>query len=378
MQVEIFDDLEIPVECDWVDMPEFNNINEPQPEITATFKFRNKTDYDIFNELLKKHVYQTNKIFDGVQELNKKQAWFPLKEKTSIYRYVSTKPKNPRFPIYIVSKGRYTKNPTSSTLMKMKVPFYMIVEQQEYQKYCDLVGADKVLILPQEYKDTYDTFWQDDDGRTGPGPARNYAWEHSISNGFDWHWVMDDNIESFERFNNNKKIPCADGTYFYACEDFVLRYSNIAISGLNYANFCHANESVPPFILNTRIYSCLLIRNDIPYRWRGRYNEDTDLSLRALKDGFCTVQFNGFLQGKMSTQKLKGGNTQEFYENEGTYNKSKMLQDMHPDVARVVWKFNRWHHHVNYKIFKTKLKKINMAFSENKINNYGLEIHEQN
>jgi hypothetical protein len=174
------------------------------------------------------------------------------------------------------------------------------------------------------------------------------------------------------------KINCADGTYFYACEDFVLRYSNIAIAGLNYSNFYPSNESRPPFILNTRIYSCLLIKNSIPYRWRGRYNEDTDLSLRALKDGLCTVQFNAFLQGKMSTQKIKGGNTKEFYENEGTLNKSKMLEDMHPDVAKVVWRFNRWHHHVNYKPFKNnRLKKITNYENEKKINNYGMEIYEQ-
>lgn len=32
-----------------------------------------------------------------------------------------------------------------------------------------------------------------------------------------------------------------------------------------------------------RAFPCILIQNDIPFRWRGRYNEDTDLSLRALK-----------------------------------------------------------------------------------------------
>jgi hypothetical protein len=80
----------------------------------------------------------------------------------------------------------------------------------------------------------------------------------------------------------------------------------------------------------------------------------------------------------MSTQKIKGGNTKEFYENEGTLNKSKMLEDMHPDVARVVWKFNRWHHHVDYKPFrKNRLIKIKHYENQNVVNNYGMEIHEQ-
>lgn len=378
---DLFEDHSLPTVAiksaydEWIDMPEYSNINEPEPEITATFKFRNLKDYEDFKEKVKQYIYNNEKVFDGQQSKDKKQAWYPLKEKSSKYRYRVKKPINPRFPVYIVSKGRYKKNPTSETLIEMNVPFYMIVEEQEYKEYCELVGAEKILILPQKYKDKYDTFWKDDDPRTGPGPARNFAWEHSIKNGFEWHWVMDDNIESFERFNKNMKVNCSDGTYFYACEDFVLRYTNIAIAGLNYANFYPSNESRPPFLINTRIYSCLLIRNDIPYRWRGRYNEDTDLSLRVLKDGYCTVQFNALLQGKMSTQKIKGGNTKEFYESEGTMNKSKMLEDMHPDVAQVVWKFNRWHHKVDYRPFKkNKLILKDGIMIPNRINNYGMEL----
>ncbi len=98
-----------------------------------------------------------------------------------------------------------------------------------------------------------------------------------------------------------------------------MRYDNVAIAGPNYYSFCKANDGVPPFIKNTRIYSCLLIRNDIPYKWRGRYNEDTDICLRALKDGWATIQFNAFLQGKVTTQRMKGGNHQQLNEKDGTY-----------------------------------------------------------
>ena len=116
--------------------------------------------------------------------------------------------------------------------------------------------------------------------------------------------------------------------------------------------FFPLKEKRPAFIMNTRIYSCLLIRNHINYRWRGRYNEDTDLSLRVLKDGLCTVEFMAFLQEKAMTQTLKGGNTEEFYAEEGTMKKSSMLQRMHPDVAKVIWRYGRWHHFVDYNPFK--------------------------
>lgn len=118
--------------------------------------------------------------------------------------------------------------------------------------------------------------------------------------------------------------------------------------------FCAPDSYYPAYVLNTRIYSCLLIENTCPFRWRGRYNEDTDLSLRVLKAGLCTLQFNAFLQDKIVTQALKGGNTAEFYAKEGTMNKSQMqmLVNMHPDVTRVVWRFGRWHHYVDCSPFK--------------------------
>lgn len=283
---------------------------------------------------------------------------------------------NPDYPIYIVSKGRWQSRLTSRALEYMNVPYHIVVEELEYGNYASVIDPQKILILPQEYLDNYDTC--DDLGFSkgkGPGAARNFCWEHSINHGAKWHWVMDDNLDAFHRLNRNIKAEVLDGTIFKCAEDFINRYDNIAIAGLNYYSFCKSTDDMPPYILNTRIYSCLLIRNDIPYRWRARYNEDTDLCLRVLKDGWCTLQFNAFLCGKVTTQRMKGGNMAEFYAKEGTLNKSKMLEELHPDVAKVVWKFNRWHHSVDYKPFKkNKLIKKEGLEIPDRINNYGMKL----
>lgn len=284
---------------------------------------------------------------------------------------------NPQFPIYIVSKSRYKSRLTSKALEEMSQKYYIVVEEFEYEKYLNAVNPEfaTVLILPQKYLDEYDTFWERaKDNKTGPGAARNFCWDHSIQNGFAWHWVMDDNIDAFHRMNMNEKWEIKNPVIFKTMEDFVLRYTNVAQAGPNYYSFCKANDRVPAFITNTRIYSCLLIRNDIPFKWRGRYNEDTDLSLRCLKAGWCTIQFNAFLQGKVTTQRMAGGNTIEFYSKEGTLPKSQILSDMHPDCAKVVFKFNRWHHTVNYKIFKQKLILKTGLIIPDKINEYGMKL----
>jgi hypothetical protein len=283
---------------------------------------------------------------------------------------------NPKHPVYIVSKGRWESRLTSKALERMKVPYHIVVEEQEYDNYAKVIDPSKILILPEHYLENYDTC--DDLGRTksvGPGAARNFVWDHSVMNGATKHWVMDDNLDAFHRLNRNMKVVVESGTIFKAAEDFVDRYSNVPISGLNYYSFCKTTDKVPPIVLNTRIYSCLLIDNTCKYKWRGRYNEDTDLSLRVLKDGDCTIQFNAFLAGKVTTQRMSGGNTKEFYEHEGTMNKSQMLVDLHPDCSKVVWRFNRWHHHVDYSRFKDNIlrKKAGLIIPD-VVNNYGMKL----
>lgn len=282
----------------------------------------------------------------------------------------------PQFPLYVVSKGRYQYRHTADHLEMMGLPYYIIVEEQEADAYRAVIETGKVLVLDKKYQAEYDTF--DDLGDTkskGPGAARNFAWDHSVDLGFERHWVMDDNIRGFHRLNKNRKIKCADGAPLKAMEDFVLRYENVAMAGPSYTMFAPRKSKIAPFIMNTRIYSCNLIRNDLPYRWRGRYNEDTDLSIRMLKDGWCTVQFNAFLQMKLPTQVVAGGNTDEFYAKEGTMNKSLMQVKMHPDISEMVWKFGRYHHKVDYSSFRNnRLVRVKGLKTDAGVNDYGMKL----
>lgn len=260
---------------------------------------------------------------------------------------------NPEFPVYIPSKGRARNALTPRLFDRIGVPYRLVVEEQQRAEYEEHFAPANLLTLDPQFQRDYDTF--DDLGDTkpkGPGPARNFIWEHSISEGWDWHWVMDDNIREFIRYHKNVRVPVGDGLALRAMEDFTTRYKNVAMSGPNYYMFLPSRERAPVFQTGTRIYSCNFIRNDLPFRWRGRYNEDTDLSLCVLKAGWNTIEFNAFLQWKVSTQKLSGGNTEAFYEGEGTKPKSEMLARMHPDLATVVFRFGRWHHHVDYRPFR--------------------------
>jgi len=259
----------------------------------------------------------------------------------------------PRYPVYIVSKGRADSRITARLLDRLSVPFSIIVEGQEADAYRAVIDPARVLVLDPAYQRDYDTCDSLGDTKSkGPGPARNFAWDHAIAAGALSHWVMDDNIQNLYRLNRNTKIQFRSGTGLWAMEEFADRYLNVAMAGPRYEFFAPRKAVIPPLNLNTRIYSCNLIRNHLPFRWRGRYNEDTDLSLRCLKAGWVTLEFSAFLQKKCTTQMIKGGNTAEFYAKEGTGPKTRMLVDLHPDVTKLVYRFGRIHHHVDYRPFR--------------------------
>jgi|TARA_R100000781_G_scaffold69354_2_gene43651 hypothetical protein len=271
---------------------------------------------------------------------------------------------NPKYPVYIISKGRAETRQTSIGLEKMKVPYHIVIEPQEYKEYNKYIHKDKIKVLP------FSNLGQ------GSIPARNWCWQDSIERGFERHWLLDDNIPYFNRLNRNYQIRVTSGTIFKIMEDFVDRYENIALAGPSYDFFTIAKTKMPPFVTNTRIYSVLLIKNNIPYKWRGKFNEDTDLSIRALKDGWCTVQFNAFTQEKATTMTMKGGNTNELYENTNNRKEfAESLQKQHPDIVKVVWRYNRWHHQVDYRPFKkNKLIFKKDYIKKTGVNNYGMKI----
>lgn len=270
---------------------------------------------------------------------------------------------NPKYPVYIISKGRWESRLTSKALERMQVPYYIVIEPQELKQYVSVIDREKILVLP------FSNLGQ------GSIPARNWVWENSIEAGAIRHWILDDNITCFWRLNRNRRLKVWSGAIFSAMEDFIERYINIALAGPHDEMWLPLKEKHNPLLLNSRIYSCILIKNDIPYRWRGRYNEDTDLSLRVLKDGWCTVLFHAFLMDKIVTMKMKGGNTDELYQGDGRLKMAQSLQRQHPNVVKITRKWNRWQHQVNYRPFKrNKLVKKEGVDIPQGIDNYGMVL----
>lgn len=267
----------------------------------------------------------------------------------------------PRYPIYIPSRGRYDRCSTAKFFDKDGTDYHLVVEEQEYEKYAEQFGEDKILVLP--------------DSNRGLVFARNWIKQHSIENGYARHWQFDDNIGYTGRRYKGRHITCNSRIACAIVENFVDRYENVAIAGMNYETFVVNGVYYTPFFLNVHVYSASLIMNSIPHQWRGIYNDDTDLCLQILSAGYCTVLFNAFFVDKKRTMTIKGGNT-SIYQNDGRLTMARELQKRWPGVVKVIRRFGRPQHYVDWKKFDNKLVLKQGVNLENlqKANEYGLKL----
>lgn len=238
----------------------------------------------------------------------------------------------PRYPVYVISKGRASSAFTARLFSRHGVPFHLVVEPQEFDEYAARYPGATMQKLP------FSNLGQ------GSIPARNWVWEHARAAGHRRHWILDDNIPSIYRHYDGLKIKCAPHVAMAVVEDFADRYENVAIAGMNYEMFALNGRKMRPVVRNVHVYSNLLILNELPYRWRGRYNEDTDLCLQVLSGGWCTVLVNAFLIKKIATMRMKGGNTDVLYRGDGRLQMARSLERQWPYVVATKRRFGRPQH----------------------------------
>jgi len=249
------------------------------------------------------------------------------------------------YPVYIISKGRYEKTLTADNFEAAGIDYLIAVEPQEYEQYCNKLGVNRVLKLPFSNLGL------------GSYPARNYCWEHAKAKGYKYHWLFDDNIQGFAKWINGKRKRWDDIDSALLFVEQNAKKTNVDISGFEEPNF---ERRVPkkPFKSNVHVYSAMLIKNDLPYRWRLKYNEDVDLCLQVLHNGGTTSSCIYYLADKVSTaNKMKGGNQTELYQGNAPKNnllKAKMVEAVWPQYVKTVIRFGRHHHLIDWKQFKKK------------------------
>lgn len=328
-------DIEPDWRAEWWGMPSFE-MGDARPQHKITINFMTAED-------VKEFATRTGLPVTARSD----SAWFPHQEPLRGQYYYDGPKTDSKYPVCIPSKGRADCQKTGKALDRLGVSYKFFVEETEYEDYCHHVGESRVVKMPFH------------DLGQGSIPARNFIWEWAKEREFARHWTVDDNIVSFYRCNNNRRLRVLGGGFFKAMEQFADRYDNLKMIGPHDIAFVGDRDPrLTPILWNTRVYSCILLDTKSDLRWRGKYNEDTDLSLRFLKDGAATGVFRSLCMDKPATLgskgvAMKGGNTDNVYAYDDRRRQfAESLYQQHPDVVQITWKFNRWHHEVDYSPFK--------------------------
>ena len=302
------------------------------------------------------------------------------------------------YPIFIISYNRpnvYAS--TISAFIKYGVKINVVVHKEQLQAYKSFFNSPLVnwIEFDDEYKHKYEILSNVDsyEKNAGSGAERNFAWDCAKNAGYSAYWNFDDNmifIYQTGKTTNSKKSyerrhitdPKQFKELFHKAEDFYDSYDNLFIMELGEGTY-FGFRTHP--VLNRRCYSALLINTAIPTQWRGRYNEDTIMSLDCLSNGFCTCQTPILLKNKCSTRAAKGGNhalgkgkddlKNQVYSDAIDYEfssslKSQMLVAVYPQYCYLKYRCGRIHHGYNeqaWNSFKQQLHPAKVKGQKQKI-----------
>jgi hypothetical protein len=285
---------------------------------------------------------------------NKGSYYFKDVEKEKKNKYLFIGEKKNKYPIYVVSFGRYEQCfYTISNLEKMKLNYYICIQKKEEKEYNKMLKENnfvKCLGLVISVNTTQGGYKQ-----------RQKCITDATNKGFSKCWILDDNINGWV-YNNNGSHKITNGLCFSLLEDFMDNIKEpVGILSHNYTFDIRINQLMPPFNVNKKNYSSLLLNIDLlnknNIKWRLKYNEDVDLTLQCLSKKIYTVGTNFFSCNKLPTLSCKGGNTTSIYDQGKKFNNKfdllfntwKNTSFKNEITKTIKHKDNRTHHSVNYK-----------------------------
>jgi len=266
--------------------------------------------------------------------------------------------------IYIISKGR-PHCTTAQTLTDMDYPGEWFIvcgnnddKLSEYQSR----WGDRVLVF-----DWYDEVKQSDlldnfgveKMSSGAVPVRNATMKISQARAELRHWQFDDDYQAFYSIikrDGQPKHLRLDGEAFQRRLRYLSTFAHEA--SLSNVGFAVGAETRPEVVFkpSKRVFNAHNMPSDekLFLRWRGRMNDDLINAIESWRYGHVEMSLRCMQMSMKDTQSEAGGNT-DIYQAHGTVRKTAYAVLIAPAATKLVIKYGRFHHQVNYKQVCPKL-----------------------
>ncbi len=265
--------------------------------------------------------------------------------------------------IYIISKGR-PQCKTAETLTKMEYPgeWFIVCGNNDntLPEYKEKWG-NHVLVFDW-YKQILETDTLDNFGfanmASGAVPVRNATIDISHNRRERRHWQFDDDYNCFHLTkpdqSGKKRL---DGP---SLQKWLCRIAKFADStGIPNCGFALSTiesepgraRSVAPRVFNAHNQSS----TGLATRWRSRLNDDLVNAIDTHRLGQNTEYSFYFMALSMPPSQQEKGGLSDIYKAEGTVRKSAYPILLAPNAAKLVIKFGRYHHRMNWDRIKVKV-----------------------
>lgn len=279
------------------------------------------------------------------------------------------------YNVYIPSFGR----PDAPTVKRLISKFdldcwYLFIDPESFAEYGQHYPLRHLIVRnpifrSEEFTQLYSPV-SSPNGWHGTSGIYNSILAFSQSLGEKRYWTMDDDLLTMAMKAHKGSEKLEPGTPynkfdFYRCSRLNTEF------GFSLNEFLRQMEEISEKVINsgfitiekfgvyfdrpfsftagTRAYTFYLTDNNKQTTHFPQHNNDVATSIEMDKMGYYTVLFNGIAYHSMPTQ--AGGGLTELYRAFGTLDKGKALVRAQPLVSKIVYKFSRIHHIVNYAEF---------------------------
>lgn len=267
--------------------------------------------------------------------------------------------------IYIISKGR-PRCRTAQTLTRLNYPgAWFIVcgnNDETLPEYIKTWGENRVLVFDW-YEEIKHTDPMDNFGfekyPSGACPVRNATRRISEQRGEARHWQFDDDYLGFTIWNpeQKKNVTIRDGAilrdamYQIAKFGYEARMNNIGF-------VLDTQESHPEqrYTISPRVFNAhnLPSTPDLFVPWTGRMNDDIINAVNVWRRGGYEMSVK-FLHIEFARTQSEPGGMTDLYQSDGTARKTAYGILAAPSAAKLVFRFERYHHAVSWRKLRPKL-----------------------
>ena len=242
------------------------------------------------------------------------------------------------FPILIPSKKR----PESKLFLQLKsegIPFNIVIEPQDRSDY--RAHSDCLLVLPENNQ--------------GLAYSRNFVLNYARDRGFDWFWMLDDDIFKFYKTIGKRNIAISARECFEGAEGLFKDMTSVAQAALEYQQFSWSQSK--PLHINgyCDVAVCINVKRTktIAYRQKVELKEDRDFTLQCLSKGFRTVRTCHFAFSAPQNGSIDGGLFDVYKSGRERQAVDEMCRIWGPSICTPITKKNgRRDVKVNWRFFK--------------------------